>query len=356
MSARAVSLAALVVVALSLAAGAVGVAHIPGYAIAAPTAGGLLPPTPSAQTVTIDVKQGDSADMIARRLRDAGVIRNADLFTELTALEGLQDSLAAGEYHFNRNLPAAEVLSRMHGADTGAIRVTIPEGKRVEEVGQILEKAGVVPAQGFLAAVANGSYSYNFLKDKPAGAGLEGYLFPDTYDFPAQNKPEEVVNLMLNDFDKRLASDLRQAYAQEGLTIHQAVTLASIVEREAQLPGERPVIASVFFNRMKLGMPLQADPTVQFALSQDPKSLEQFGLWKAPLTDDDLRVRSSYNTYVNAGLPPGPIANPGLATLQAVAHPAQTSDVYFVAKGDGSHAFAATYEEQLANIAKYQQP
>ncbi len=211
-----------------------------------------------------------------------------------------------------------------------------------------------MPAQAFLDALHNGHYSYDFPQNEPPGAGLEGYLFPDTYEFPAQNKPEDVVNLMLKDFGQRLTPDLRQAIAGQGLTIHQAVTLASIVEREAQVPAEQPIIASVFENRMKIGMPLQADPTVQFALSQDPKSVAQFGLWKGDLTYDDLAVDSPYNTYAHTGLPPGPIANPGLGALQAVAHPAQTNYLYFVAKGDGSHAFAATYDEQLANIAKYQ--
>ena len=334
-------------------AGAIAVARLPGYAVAAPSPPTTLPPTPSAETVTVQVNQGDSAEVIAERLQSAGVIRSADQFKELTALEGMQNGLAAGQYQLNRGLPAAEVIKRLHEANTGAIRVTIPEGKRDEEVAKILEKANVVPAQAFLDALQNGHYNYDFLRDNNGGA-LEGYVFPDTYNFPLHNQPEDVVDLMLKNFGQRVTPDLRNAYQQEGLSIKQAVTLASIVEREAQTPEERPTIASVFFNRMKLGMPLQADPTVQFALSRDGKSVSQFGLWKQQLTLEDLTIDSPYNTYTRTGLPPSPIANPGLASLQAVAHPAQTDYLFFVAKDDGSHVFAATFAEHQANIAKYQ--
>jgi UPF0755 protein len=344
--------AALIVV----VTGAVVISRVPGYAVAAPAPPSALPAPSAGQVVTIDVKQGDNAELIAERLRNAGVIHNADLFAELATLEGLQNDLAAGQYQFNHDMPVAEVISRLHAGNTGANRVTIPEGKRLAEVAGILDKAGVVPAQAFMDAVQNGRHNFDFLKDNPPNAGLEGYIFPDTYNFPTENKPEDVVNRMLSDFGQRLTPDIRSALQQEGLSIHDAVTLASIVEREAQKPEERPTIASVFLNRIKLGMPLQADPTVQYALSRDPQSVAQFGLWKPELTIDDLAVDSTYNTYVHTGLPPGPIANPGLAAIQAVAHPAQTNYLFFVAKGDGSHVFAATFAEQQANIAKYQQP
>jgi peptidoglycan lytic transglycosylase G len=347
------SLVALAVAVGVVVLGAFAIARLPNYAIAAPAAPSSLPPMPSTETVTVQVNQGDTADVIADRLQSAGVIRSAELFKELTALEGLQNGLAAGQYQLNRGLPVAEVITRLHNANTGAIRVTIPEGKRIDEVAQILEKANVVPAQAFLDALQNGHYSYDFLRDN-SGGGLEGYVFPDTYNFPLKNDPEAVVNVMLKDFGQRVTPEMRSAYQQEGLSIRQAVTLASIVEREAQVPAERPTIASVFFNRMKLGMPLQADPTVQFALSRDPKSVGAFGLWKQALTLEDLTIDSPYNTYIHTGLPPTPIANPGLASLEAVAHPAQSDYLFFVAKDDGSHVFAATFAEHQANIAKYQ--
>jgi UPF0755 protein len=342
------------VVALVIAGGAIFVVQrIPGYAIADPPVAGNLP-KPAGSPVTVEVHRGDSADTIAARLKTAGVIQSADLFEEMAALEGVQNGLAAGQYQLSSGMPVGEVIARLHAGNTGAIRVTIPEGKRDEEVAAILDKAGVVPAQAFLDALRNGKYGFDFLSDNPAGAGLEGYVFPDTYNFPQQNQASDVVSLMLTNFGQRLSPDLRTAFKQENLSIHDAVTLASIVEREAQKPEERATIASVFLNRMKAGMPLQADPTVQFALTANPKSLAAFGLWKTELTLDDLATSSPYNTYVNKGLPPGPIANPGLGSLQAVAHPAQTKFLFFVAKDDGSHVFAETFAEHQANIAKYQ--
>jgi len=159
---------------------------------------------------------------------------------------------------------------------------------------------------------------------------------------------------MLAAFDTQVTPELRQAMQASDLTLHEAVTLASIVEREAVRPEERPLIAGVFLNRLRLGMSLGADPTVQYALASDPASVERFGFWKQGLTTEDLQVDSAYNTYVNGGLPPGPIANPGLASLEAVAHPAQTSYLYFVARQDGSHVFAETLEEHLRNVEEYQ--
>lgn len=327
---------------------------VPSYAIGAPPASSSAVKPAAAPDVNVEVRQGDSAEAIGERLQAAGAIQNSDLFSELTALEGLQNGLAAGQYSLQQNMPVSEVITRLHQGSTGAIKVTIPEGKRVEEVAAILQNANVVSAKDFLNALNSGSYNYDFLAGRSSGTGLEGFIFPDTYDFPTHNNAQDVVNLMLKTFGQRVTPDLRAGFAQQGLSIPQAVTLASIVEREAQEPSERPTIASVFLNRMKLGMPLQADPTVQFALAADPQSVSKYGLWKQELTLDDLKVDSPFNTYVNPGLPPGPIANPGLASLQAVAHPAQTTYLYFVAKNDGTHVFASTFAEHQANIAKYQ--
>jgi UPF0755 protein len=348
------SVAAVAAAAAIVLLSAAAILRLPKYAIASPSFPAAIAPTPSGETVTIQIDSGDTAVDIANRLQAAGVIRDADQFNELVGLQGLQNGLAAGQYQFTRDLPAAEVIARLHSGGTGALHVTIPEGKRLEEVAAILDKAGIVPAQSFIDAANDGHYTNDFLRDNPSGDGLQGYLFPDTYNFPEHNKPDDVVDLMLKDFGQRLSPDLRSAYQQEGLSIHNAVTLASIVEREAEDPNEAPTIASVYLNRLRLGMPLQADPTVQFALAGDPKSISANGYWKSELTLDDLGVDSTYNTYLHNGLPPGPIANPGLNSLQAVAHPAQTNYLFFVAKDDGTHVFAATFAEHQANIAKYQ--
>jgi UPF0755 protein len=158
---------------------------------------------------------------------------------------------------------------------------------------------------------------------------------------------------MLQTFEDIVPPGVRESAADVGLTFHEALTLASVIEREAQVPEERPIMAQVFLSRLALGIPLEADPTVQFAVAEDPASVAEFGYWKAGLTNDDLLADSPYNTYQNGGLPPGPIANPGLESILAVMNPADTSYFYFVARPDGSHAFAETFEEHLQNVQEF---
>jgi UPF0755 protein len=312
-------------------------------------------PTPSGtDVVSVEVAPGESASDVGRQLEDAGVIESARLFRILVALMGVENQMVAGRYEFDRGMPTLQVIGRLRQGVTMPLTMTVPEGLRSEEVAQVVERAGIVKAGDFQRALASTVYDFPFLSERPPGAGLEGYLFPATYGFSRGVTAEEVVRRMLAAFDAQVTPELRQATEASGLTLHEAVTLASIVEREAVRPEERPIIASVFLNRLRLGMPLEADPTVQYALGNDPASVESFGYWKTGLTTEDLQVDSPYNTYVNGGLPPGPIANPGLASLEAVAHPAQTSYLYFVARNDGSHVFAETLEEHLRNVQEYQ--
>jgi UPF0755 protein len=312
-------------------------------------------PTPSgADTVSLDVTPGEGAGDIGQRLDEAGVIESGRLFRILVALMGVEDEMVAGRYEFDRGMPTLQVIGRLRQGITMPLTVTVPEGLRSEEVALLMERQGIVKAEDFQRALASEAYDFDFLSERPPGAGLEGYLFPATYGFSRGVTAEEVVRRMLAAFDAQVTPELRQAIQASGLTLHEGVTLASIVEREAVLPEERPIIASVFLNRLRLGMPLEADPTVQYALANDPASVDRFGFWKQGLTTEDLQVDSPYNTYVNGGLPPGPIANPGLASLQAVAYPAQTDYLYFVARNDGSHVFAETLEEHLRNVEQYQ--
>ncbi|MFQ5880282.1 MAG: endolytic transglycosylase MltG, partial [Dehalococcoidia bacterium] len=279
------------------------------------------------------------------------------LFRVLAALEGVEGSLGAGEYQLQKGMPVAEVMQALQQAPAAPMLVTIPEGLRAEEIGAILEEERVVPAQEFMQAIAlDYGDEFDFLADLPPAATLEGYLFPDTYDFPREATAEEVVREMLTNFDGLFRPELRREASAAGLTIHQVVTLASIVEREVVVGDERPIIAGVFLHRLELEMPLGADPTVQYTVANDPNSVAIYGYWKRELTVDDLAVDSPYNTRLNPGLPPGPIANPGLASLEAVVRPATTTYLYFVAKPDGSHAFAETEEEHLQNVQLYQGP
>jgi UPF0755 protein len=234
--------------------------------------------------------------------------------------------------------------------------VLLIEGLRVEEMADYLEENhSPAIANDFLAIAQRRTAfdlsGYDFLASLPANATLEGYLFPDTYRLPADADAAYLVNAMLANFGRRVTPTMRQALGTNGLSLREAVTLASIVEREAVVATERPVIASVFFNRLAQEMVLQADPTVQYIVGYQADSDRW---WKSPLFQADLALDSPYNTYVYTGLPPGPIANPGLSSLEAVANPASTNYIFFVADCKalvpGSHLFSETYEEHLQYV------
>lgn len=308
------------------------------------------PKTQTDQIVTIHVGQGDSAATIGHKLEQSSAIDSARLFQVLAALMGVGDNLEAGDYEFHKGESVLTAVQRISQGITASRVVTIPEGLRSEEIGALLERSGIVSAGAFRASLA-GQYNAPFLQALPSGSsGLEGFLFPATYGFPLQITPHQTVQQLLDAFSERYRKQIQPLLARSNLSLHDLVTLGSIIEREAQLPKERPIIASVFLNRLAAGMPLQADPTVQYTLGSDPASAAQFGYWKRDLTLADLSIDSPYNTYVRAGLPPGPIANPGLDSILAVLKPAQTDYLYFVARPDGSHAFAATLQEHLRNV------
>jgi UPF0755 protein len=220
----------------------------------------------------------------------------------------------------------------------------------------IAEKAGFGSRESFMAASQSAFLPPGFAESHPEGASLQGYLFPDTYIMPVGSNSTDLIAYMLRTLVLRFTPELRAAAQERGLSPHQALTLASIVEREAVLPEERPMIAGVFYNRLAASDALGADPTVQFAVSLLQGSIGEFGYWKKELTLEDIEIDSPYNTRKYPGLPPGPIANPGLASIEAVAHPAQTNMYYFVADAkadDGSHRFAETLEQHTANIQQY---
>ena len=305
--------------------------------------------------VQIKVQPGESPNAIATKLERAGVIRSAGHFGVLAGLMGAENKLQAGDYELTKGMPTTVVIDRLRqNVLLPQFVLTIPEGWRWEQVGEHLERKGIASAADFEAALKATDYNAPFLAGRPPGSSLEGYLFPDTYFFTVKATPRDIVARLLTTFNEKFPPELQQQAQNQGLTLHQAVTLASIVEREAVLPAERPIIASVFLNRIREGIPLQADPTVQYALASDPESVAKYGWWKRALTEDDLKVRHAYNTYVNRGLPPGPIASPGASSLRAVVQPEQTDFLYFVAKPDGGHAFARTLDEHNRNVRQYQ--
>ncbi len=249
------------------------------------------------------------------------------------------------------DMTVREIAESLQSAEVKERSLTIVEGWRREQIAQTLDEAGLgIRYADFMQASSYLPAEYSSLVVLPSSASLEGLLFPDTYSIDADMTAEELVLSMLKNFDQRLTGDLRAGFFDQGLSLYQAVILASIVEREAVVPDERELIASVFLNRLSMGMKLEADPTVQYALGQQSDG----GWWKAPLSLDDLEMNSPYNTYLYEGLPIGPICNPGLNSLEAVAFPASTPYLYFRAQCDGSgrHSFAETFEEHQLNACE----
>lgn len=301
-------------------------------------------------TVSYDlvVASGETAGDVVARLQQAKVVHHPVLLRAYLRYRGLDIGIKAGNYQLRGSMSVPQLASALQTALPNESGLTIPEGWRVEQIAASLPAEGLAfgPSE-FLSAARSPPVGLSFSDAIPNGVLLEGLLFPDTYNLAPTTKADEFVHLMLANFDQRVTSDIRQGFASQGLNLYQAVTLASIVEREAIAADERPLIASVFLNRLAAGMNLDADPTVQYALGQQPDG----NWWKAALSLQDLELDSPYNTYVYPGLPPGPIANPGLDALRAVAFPAQSDYLYFRALCDGSglHAFAHTFEEHLQN-------
>jgi len=310
----------------------------------------------SAETtpVQFSVQVGENAATIAARLERMRLIKDSELFRLLLRYWGADSHLEAGDYELRRNMSMSEIVAQLQHGRLRAKTVTIREGLRAEEVAYLLAGEGLVDQEQFIRLVRDDTFHYDFLRDRPQGASapqtLEGFLFPDTYQFAVNITTTGVIDLMLRNFDQRVTIEMRQRALEEGFSFYQALTLASIVEREAVKAEERPIIASVYLNRLRKGMYLEADPTVQYAKGYDAAS----GRWWPQLKLEELRaVDSPYNTFVNPGLPPAPICNPGLASIEAVLNPAQTTYLFFYAKKDGSHAFAETFEEHLQNQQKY---
>jgi len=292
-------------------------------------------------TVTVLVKPGMTTQAIGKLLYEKGLIRNVLMFRVVSRLERADGALQAGEYDFSKAMTVREIIGKLVRGETAFKQFTVPEGFTIDQIAALLEEKKIAPAAEFKTYAA--SYApYDYIN--PAvnvKYKAEGFLFPDTYRVAAGTSPEQLVKMMGDQFDKKFTPAMRQQAAELGLSIREVVILASLVEREARVPHERPVIAGVFISRLKKEMPLQSCATIQYIL----------GYPKPELTVEDTEIPSPYNTYQNMGLPPGPIASPGLAAIQAVLNPADTDYLYFVANKDGSHIFSRTYDEHLAAIA-----
>jgi UPF0755 protein len=296
---------------------------------------------------TIEVEPGASAQDVIDQLTTIGLINKPILFRSYIRYLGLDRGIETGMYDLDGSMSIREMAAALQSARIEAFTLTIPEGWRVEEIAERVEvMSPSVSSADFLSAVTTEIDMSSVSFELPGHSTLEGFLFPDTYIIEPDISADELVHLMLTNFDTRVDDALRQAFTDQGLTLYEAVTLASIVEREAVIPEERPRIAAVFLNRLAIGMNLDADPTVQYAIASSDRTD-----WWPQLTLEDLQFDSPYNTYRYPGLPPSPLASPGLDSLQAVAYPPTTTEYYFRALCDGSgqHAFAETFEQHQLN-------
>ncbi len=292
------------------------------------------------------IEPGETAAIIADRLEQAGIVRNGRAFRAYLLWSGQDATIQAGTYRLSAAMTALEVVRALQSPMPGKAVLGILAGWRLEEVAAALPSSGLqVDPQDFLE-VAYRPPTFGGLL--PPGASAEGFLFPDQYALPRQMDAEALLVVLVQNFALHLTPELRQGFARQGLDVYQAVTLASLIEREAIVNEEMPLIASVFYNRLAANMTLDSDASVQYALGYNPA---QGTWWTNPLLLLDLEIDSLYNTYRHRGLPPGPICSPSLAALQAVANPAQSPYYYFRARCDGSglHVFAETYEEHQRN-------
>ncbi len=296
-----------------------------------------------APEVTILFSPGTPTSAIFQRLEREGVVENARLAKIYYRVYRSATPLQAGEYRFDRPMPIDEIINRMGRGDVVKHTVVVPEGLTAEETFELFWKQGIGGPEAFEKALR----FTDLLPGITRGlSDLEGFLFPNTYVVTRATPARQIVERMVVEFRKNFTPEMREKALEIGLTPRQAVTLASIVEKESGLAQEGPIIAGVYLNRLRRGMRLQADPTVVYALKRD-------GKWTGTLYRSDYGYDSPYNTYVNDGLPPGPICNPGLAALNAAVSPARTDYLYFVADSAGGHAFSRTFEEHLQAIAAF---
>lgn len=310
---------------------------------AVPTWYVLLKPATSVEEgkpVQIEIPPGTSTAEMGEMLAEAGVVDNALMFRLRVRFSEYDGLLKAGVYDLATGMPYGVVMDRLaEGPPILYVRLTIPEGFTIDQIAERLEEQTGIAADEFSALAKTGADGFGRDHLAEAGGSLEGYLFPKTYRIREGATARDVITMMLDQFDKETAGlDMSHA-ASQGLTLHDIVTLASMIEKEAKLADERPLVASVIYNRLSAGMRLEIDATIEYVLPGH----------RFRLRNQDLKTDSPYNTYLHKGLPPGPIASPGLASLEAAAAPAETGYLYYVLTGtDGSHTFTTTREEFLA--------
>jgi len=302
------------------------------------------PPSKKSLTKVVFIKKGTPLKRVSEILQEEGVIKNKNLFVLLATVLGKKTKVRAGEYEFNTQMLPLEILESLVKGQAKRHLVTIPEGYTLSQIAQLLEDSNLVERKSFLQKASSPSLIYSLGLSPSEIPTLEGYLFPDTYHLFREMDPEEVIQMMMNQFKKIFGPDLASRASELGISQREAVILASIIEKETSLPEEKPLVSSVFHNRLRKKIPLQSDPTVIYGIRN----------FNGNLTKEDLMRPTPYNTYLIPGLPPTPICNPGKDSLLAAVHPAPVPYLYFVSKNDGSHFFSSDFEEHNRAVWKYQ--
>jgi UPF0755 protein len=287
------------------------------------------------------VSAGQGAGEVAENLKKEKLIKSPFIFILYLNYKGLGDQVQAGEYEIASNLNMIDVASIITTGKIVTSKITIPEGWTISQIAEYVDKNTIVSKADFLSA-AKGAYDYEFLADRPKGASLEGYLYPDTYLLTTKPTAEEIIKKMLDNFDKKYTKEMREKAKTSGMTPFEIVTLASIVEREVSKPEDRKLVAGVFLNRLNADMPLESCTTIQYIL----------GVSKPQFTYEETRTPSPYNTYMNPGLPVGPIGNPSIASIEAVLYP-EKSNYYYFLSSKGTTYFSRTLDEHNAKKAQY---
>lgn len=289
------------------------------------------------ERVAFEIEKENTGVDIAQKLEDAGLVRSGFAFRLAIRITGEGYKLQSGHYEIPKKISVHDLIPLLQDGKDKEISLTIPEGYTIGDIANLLEKEKICSAQDFLDR-AKVLHPYPYMRGVQASTyPIEGFLFPSTYKIPVGASADDVIKIMADEFDKQLTPDLRQKAQAQGLNVFQLVTLASLVEKEALFDEDRPIIAAVFKRRLQEGMPLQSDATISYIL----------GYAKVHVTLADTKLQSPYNTYINPGLPPGPICNPGIKSLEAVANAGNTDYRFFVADKEGHNHFSKTYEEHL---------
>jgi UPF0755 protein len=301
------------------------------------------PANPANSKVRFVVAPGASFHQVADTLHRVGLIDSVTVFDVYARYQHLDRNVQAGAYELNRNLNMVQILHALQTAIPEEIFVTIPEGYTIKKTATLLDKGGVIKGSDYQAQAIASQFNYDFLKGLPPGATLEGFLFPDTYLIPRNGTAKQLLTLQLDQFNKRWNDTRKGQAAQRKLSALQIVTIASMIEREALFDVDRPLVSSVIYNRLANGWALDIDATVLYAK----------GVWQSSVTKEDRMVQSPYNTYLHTGLPPGPIANPGIKAIDAALQPQQTGYFFYLSDRQGHNHYARTNEEFNALLKQY---